>query len=131
MFWNKLASRADETPTYELGFAGHKLGCQKKSSKTQGFSMIFLAARNVCGHPWSPMALKTLKTSIFLSKTICFDEKLKKTQRFFIVLGSRLASKSCLLIPLAVAGQLFFRVISGFRSKHLYEKIYPVWSPSR
>ena len=131
MFWNKLASRADETPTYELGFAGHKLGCQKKSSKTQGFSMIFLAARNVCGHPWSPMALKTFKTSIFLSKTICSDEKIKKTQRFFIVLGSRLASKSCLLIPLAVAGQLFFRVISGFRSKHLYEKIYPVWSPSR
>ena len=29
MFWKKLASRADETPSYELSFAGHELGCQK------------------------------------------------------------------------------------------------------
>ena len=62
---------------------------------------------------------------------MCFDEKIKKTQRFFIVLGSRLASKSCLLIPLAVAGQLFFP--SDFRVpiKTFIWKIYPVWSPSR
>ena len=59
------------------------------------------------------MAFKTQKHQLFLSKTTCFDEKIKKTQRFFIVLGSRLASKSCLLIPLAVAGQLFFS--SDFR----------------
>ena len=43
MFWKKLASRADETPTSELGDAGHGLGRQKKVLKTQGFSMFFLA----------------------------------------------------------------------------------------
>ena len=34
MFWKKLASRADETPTSELGVACHKLSRQKKVSKT-------------------------------------------------------------------------------------------------
>ena len=38
MFWKKLASRADETPTSELGFAGRGLGRQKKSLNTQGVS---------------------------------------------------------------------------------------------
>ena len=41
MFSEKLASRADETPTFELSFSGLKLAGQKKVSKTQGFSMFF------------------------------------------------------------------------------------------
>ena len=43
MFWKKLASRADETPTSELGDAGHGLSRQKNVLKTLGFSMFFLA----------------------------------------------------------------------------------------
>ena len=43
IFWKKLASRLDETPTSELGFSGHGPGRQKKVLKTQGFSMFFLA----------------------------------------------------------------------------------------
>ena len=41
MFENKLASRADETTTSELSFSGHKLGRQKKVSKTQCFFNVF------------------------------------------------------------------------------------------
>ena len=59
MFWKKLASRADETPTYELGFAGHELDDQKQRLETRGVLMFFFAAQNGCGHPGSPVALKT------------------------------------------------------------------------
>ena len=53
MFWKKLASRADETTTFELSFSGLKLAGQKKVSKTQGFSMFFFACQNSC-HPLDP-----------------------------------------------------------------------------
>ena len=83
MFWKKLAFRLDETPTSELGFPGHELGRQKNTSKTQGFSMIFLADRNSCHHLGPPAALQNPKTQIFLSKTLGFGAKVKKTQCFF------------------------------------------------
>ena len=56
MFWKKLASRADETPTSELGDAGHGLGRQKKVFKTQGFSMFFWPTefQVIIWLPWMP-----------------------------------------------------------------------------
>ena len=65
MFWKKLASRADETPSYELSFAGHELGCQKKSSKTQGFFNVFwlLEIDVVIQGPEWPFKLKNINFS--------------------------------------------------------------------
>ena len=54
MFWKNLAFRLDETPTSELGFSGHKHGRPRKTSKTQGFSTIYLAGRNSCHHLGPP-----------------------------------------------------------------------------
>ena len=42
MFRKKLASRLDETPTYEFGFSGHGLGRQKKYQKREVFQCFFL-----------------------------------------------------------------------------------------
>ena len=64
MFLKKLASRADETPTFELGFSVHELGGQKKVSKTQGFSMFFLADRNLCHHLGPSAAPKIKKRQL-------------------------------------------------------------------
>ena len=69
MFWKKLASRLDETPSYELSFAGHELGCQKKTSKTQGFSMFFFGRENSCGHLGPQVGPESQKYQLFLSKT--------------------------------------------------------------
>jgi hypothetical protein len=44
MFSKKLASRADETPTFGSAFSDHGLGGQTKTLKAQGFSMFFLLA---------------------------------------------------------------------------------------
>ena len=41
MFWKQLAFRVDETPTSELGDAGHGLRRQKKHQTTLDFSMLF------------------------------------------------------------------------------------------
>ena len=46
MFWKNLASRADETPTSELGVACHKLSRQKKVSKTPAFLNVFFGRPN-------------------------------------------------------------------------------------
>ena len=56
---------------------------------------------------------KYWKHQISWVKPCVVSRRSRKLNVFFIVLGSRLASKSCLLIPLAVAGQLFFS--SDFR----------------
>ena len=106
MFWKNLAFRLDETPTSEPGFSGHEHGRPKKASKTQGFSMIYLAGRNSCYHLGPPAAPKNPKTSIFLSKTLGFGVKVKKTQRFFILFGD---------MPYAECAFIFIRLWPGFR----------------
>ena len=65
MFWKQLASRTDETPTSELGVACHKLSRQKKVSKTQAFSMFFLAGRISCDHSGLPDVQKIEKHQIY------------------------------------------------------------------
>ena len=46
MFWKKLASRADETPTFELSFSGHELVGQKNIyQKHKVFQMFFLPVK--------------------------------------------------------------------------------------
>ena len=54
----KKISRADETPTFESGFVGRKLGRQQKVSKTQCcFSMFFCPiefASTMWQSRWSP-----------------------------------------------------------------------------
>ena len=98
MFWKKLASRADETPTSEPGFAGRGLGRQKKSLKTEGFSMFFLAGQNSCDHLGPPAAPKKSKYQVFLSKTSSYEQKNKKTRYFLILFGIRRCKATSLII---------------------------------
>ncbi len=65
MFWKKLASRADETPSYELSFAGHELGCLKKVQKLKVFSMFFwlLEIDVIIQGPEWPFKLKNINFS--------------------------------------------------------------------
>ena len=83
-------------------------GGQKHISKTQGFSVIFLAGRNSCHHLGPPAAPKNPKTSIFPSKTLGFGAKVKKTQRFFHTFGSHAISRTCLNIRKGSGGKSFF-----------------------
>ena len=71
--------------------------------------MFFLAARNWCGHPGSRMAFKTQKHQLFLSKTTCFDEKIKKTQCFFIVLGPVITRQLAFIFRPEWHGNFFFQ----------------------
>ena len=70
--------------------------------------MFFFAARNWCGHPGSRMAFKSQKHQLFLSKTTCFDEKIKKTQCFFIVLGPVITRQLAFIFRPEWHGNFFF-----------------------
>ena len=85
MFCKKHPSRLYETPTSELGFSDHRLGRQKKTSKTQGFSTFFWGRPKFMSSSGSPGCPENRKSFVFLSKTLCFGAKIKKTQCFFIL----------------------------------------------
>ena len=92
MFWMKLASRADEAPTFETGFVGHGLRCQKKVSKTQCCSTLFFSWWKWKWPTCTRGGPINANMCVFLNKTPCFSPKCLKTARFWPLFGS------CLLL---------------------------------
>ena len=78
----KVTSRAGETSTFGPGFASHKPGRQKQVSKTQAFSMFFLADRNASSRRASPEDLKNKKSLVFLENRNVFIRKSSKLTVF-------------------------------------------------
>ena len=89
--------------------------------------MFFLAARNWCGHPGSRMAFKTQKHQLFLSKTTCFDEKIKKTQCFFIVLGPVITRQLAFIFWPEWHGHFFLK----FAGPQFQTQIWKNWNFSK
>ena len=123
MFWKKLASRADETPSYELSFAGHELGCQKQSSKTQGFFNVFFGCSKLMWSSRVPNGPSNSKTSTFPSKTMSLNQKSSKTQAFSLLYGTRHHRPTSLHILNRIAWKLFFSNFQASDSKPKFGKI--------
>ena len=79
MFWKKLASRAYETPTFELGFSGHELG-RKKYQKLNVFEFL-LAEIHVT--IWVPRLPKKSKNVAFPKQNAMFWSENQENKMFF------------------------------------------------
>ena len=97
MFSKKLVSRADETPTFGSGFSCHELWRQKNISKTQGFSMFFLAPRNVTDNIGLKESPENEKSLLFLIKRLLFNQKSRKSNAFHYFLERRQRAESSLI----------------------------------
>ena len=87
MFSKKLASRADETPTFGSAFSDHGLGGQTKTLKTEGFSMFFFWLQNLDDRTGLEEAMKNAKHQFRLTNRKVVMQKARKPSTFQYFLG--------------------------------------------
>ena len=97
MFRRKVVSLSHKTATFGSGFSDHGPGGQKKTLKTQGFSMFFLAVDFVCDQPGPLHAEKIQKSLLFLVNRQVFIRKSEKLNTFHYFLEPCLQCKMALI----------------------------------
>ena len=82
MFWKKVVSRADETPTFDEGLSGQNLVAQEKMTKTQAFLMFFLTSENIFDGKVPTMDATHKNQQICYAKWWLFIRKVQKLNTF-------------------------------------------------
>ena len=131
MFWKKVVSLSHKTPTFGSGIADRKAGGQKKVLKTQGFSMFFFDAKFCSDRMTSPTTPKNVKYQFYLDETLCYAQKIKKTQYFWLLFGTSPCRASCLDIQAASYGFRFFWNFQAFDFEINEKQIQILRNPCR
>ena len=121
MFLKKVVSLSHKTPTFGSGFADRKSGGQKKVLKTQGFSMFFFDAKFWSDRMTSPTTPKNTKYQFYLDETLCYAQKIKKTQYFWLLFGTYPRGASCLDNVTASYGFHFLLKFQSLRFRNKWE----------
>jgi hypothetical protein len=108
MFSKKLASRADETPTFGSAFSDHGLGGQTKTLKTEGFSMFCFWLQNLDDHTRPEEAMKNAKQQFYLTNRKVLMQTTRKLNTFHYFLGHCLGPDLPSYLPYGEWSAVFF-----------------------
>ena len=116
MFSKKLASRADETPTFGSAFSDDGLGCKTKTSKTQCFSMFFLRLQKLDDHTGPEEGITNAKHQFYLTNRKILMQEARKLNTFHYFLGHCLGPDLPSYLPDGGWSVVFFSSENGFQS---------------